>query len=430
MPAAYQDNDQLRQLLADQAQEFAQRARGVHRTVLAHADDFMRSSQIVVVSGLRRCGKSTLQAQLADRYCPDKYYYINFDDERWSGITAADFPRIHEMLLTQFGERRYVLLDEVQNVPEWERFVRRLHDQRYKVIVTGSNAALLSQELGTRLTGRYHLLELFPFSFAEYLQWAKIDVDTSSSAERATTRTKARLQRAAHQYLERGGIPSVLQSSETRIAAQLYQDIIYRDISTRYAVQDIRRLKELALYLISNVGRPISFNKLRGQLMLGSVNTIKNYVEYLESCWLFFTVNCFSHSVKQQQIAAKRMYAIDTGMVQQVGFLTSRDVGWMLENCVYVQLRRDTSEIFYVKNADATAVDFAVRAGRNIQTLVQACASLRDPATRARELHALESAMRTHKLREGTIVTMNESETIRAPAGRIHVCPLPEWLLR
>lgn len=423
MVETFHDDGVLRQLLADQAQEFAARDRGVVRTVLPQVAPLMQTPHVVVISGLRRSGKSTVQAQIADRYCAQDYYYINFDDERWSGATAADFPRIYDMLLTHFGEHRYVLLDEVQNVPEWERFVRRLHDQGHKVVLTGSNAALLSQELGTRLTGRHHLLELFPFSFAEYLQWANVPADA------ATTRAHARVRRAAHDYLEQGGIPQVLQAPGTRMAMQIYQDIIYRDISTRYAVQDIRSLRELGLYLMSNVGRPVSFNKLRGQLMLGSVNTIKNYIEYLESCWLFCTVNCFSHSVKQQQIAAKRLYAIDTGMVQQVGFLSSRDVGWILENAVFLQLRRRSSEIFYLKNDDGTEIDFALREGRAVAELVQSCALLRNADTRKRELHALEQAMRTHKLRQATIVTTNDAETIKTPAGKITVVPFHQWAI-
>jgi len=180
------------------------------------------------------------------------------------------------------------LFDEIQNIPGWERFVRRLHDQGYKFIVTGSNASLLSQELGTRLTGRSIRVELLPFSFQEYLRFKKTKAPSSKVL---TTKQKGQLRKHANDYLLFGGIPDALKYKQLEIHKTLYDDVLYRDIATRYKLDNTKNLKELSFYLISNISNLISFNKLKQLLKLGSVNTIKSYIDYLENSWLFFVLN-------------------------------------------------------------------------------------------------------------------------------------------
>lgn len=415
---------QLRYLLAEQAERFAKLDRGYPREVLGTLQASLKSPAVLVITGLRRSGKSTVQAQLAHAHCPDDYYYLNFDDERWSGFRHTAFVQVHETLLELFGERKFFLMDEVQNIPGWERFVRRLQDAGHKVIVTGSNATLLSREIGSHLTGRHRTIEMFPFSFQEYLGF------TGVSATPTTTAQAAQRTRALHAYLQCGGIPDALKYPEDQVCAQLYQDILYRDIGARYAIDSLKNLKELALFLVSHVGRPISFNKLRQMLMLGSVNTVKSYIDYLESSWLFSTVTCYSTSIKQQQIAPKKIYSIDNGIITEVAFRTTDDLGWLLENLVFLHLRRGTPEIFYAKNDDGSEVDFLIRKGRKITHLIQVTASLRDAATRKREVGSLIKAMDAHRLTRGTIVTLDDVETIRQEKHVIHVIPAAEWLVR
>ncbi len=413
----------LRFLLSEQAERFEKMDCGHPRELLGRLKTYLKSPHVVVITGLRRSGKSTLQAQLARACFPGDHYYLNFDDERWTGFEASAFNRVHEALIALFGEKKYFLMDEVQNIPRWELFVRRLHDAGHKIIITGSNASLLSREIGSHLTGRHHSVELFPFSFREYLGFKGIESKVKTTAQ------SARLKQALRNYLEVGGIPDALKYPEDDFCAQLYQDIIYRDISARYSIDSLKNLKELSLFLLGNVGRPLSFNKLRQMLMLGSVNTVKTYIDYLEASWLYFSINTYSPSIKQQQIAAKKLYCIDNGIINQVAFRASDDEGWFLENLVFLHLRRQSSEIFYAKNDDGSEVDFLVRKGTKPVQLIQVSASLRKEETRKREVKSLFKAMQHYKMSRGTIVTREEEAVIRDGKYQVQIVPAAEWLL-
>jgi hypothetical protein len=411
----------LRFLLSEQAKRFHQMDRGYAREALDRIRPILKSPSIVVITGLRRSGKSTLQAQLAHSFFADDYYYLNFDDERWTGFEAENFSQVHEALIDLFGEKRYFLMDEVQNIPRWELFVRRLHDGGNKLIVTGSNASLLSREIGSHLTGRHRSVELYPFSFREYLGFHGMVSPPTTTAQ------SARLKKAFRNYLKTGGVPDALKYPEGDFCAQLYQDILYRDIGARYPIDSLKNLKELSLFLIGNVGRPISFNKLRQMLMLGSVNTVKTYIEYLEASWLYFTINLYSPSIKQQQIAPKKIYCIDNGIINQMAFRFSDDTGWLLENAVFLHLRRQSSEIFYTKNSDGSEVDFLIRRGTRPVQLIQVAATLRGEGARKREINSLLKAMENYKLKEATIVTLTEQEVLRDGKRIIHVVPAAQY---
>lgn len=416
------NSENLRFLLTEQLERFNRMELGHPREALDILSKTLKSPSISIITGLRRSGKSTLQAQLAKTYFPDDYYYINFDDERWTGFQAAQFSLVHETLISLFGVKKYFLMDEVQNIPGWEAFVRRLYDDGHKLIITGSNASLLSREIGSHLTGRHQSVELFPFSFSEFLGFKKIDPEPHN------TTGSAALKRALRNYLMTGGIPDALKYPEDNFCAQLYQDILYRDIAARYSIDSMKNLKEMSLFLLGNIGKPLSFNKLRQMLMLGSVNTVKSYMDYLESSWLYFTTNVYSASVKQQQIAAKKIYCIDNGIISQVAFQTSDNLGWLLENTVFLQLRRQTSEIFYAKNEDGTEVDFLIRKGTKPVNLIQVTASLGDATTRKREIKGLLQAMKTHQLKEGLIITLDENEELEEEGKKIRILAASRWL--
>lgn len=415
------NSENLRFLLTEQLERFSAQDLGQPRDVLGQFGPLLKSPQIIVISGLRRAGKSTLQAQIARKFFPNDYYYINFDDERWTGFKAAQFSQVHEQLMGLFGKKKFFLMDEIQNIPRWELFVRRLHDDGHKLVLTGSNASLLSREIGSHLTGRHRTIELFPFSFHEYLTFNDIKIPPKTTAE------SARVGKAFRDYMSIGGIPDALKYPDDTICSQLYQDIIYRDISARYNIDSLKSLKELSLFLVGNIGRPISFNKLRQPFGIRSVNTVKSYIDHLESSWLYFTINVYSHSIKQQQIAPKKVYCIDNGIVNQVAFRSSEDTGWFLENAVFLHLRRLFAEIFYDKNDDGTEVDFLIRKGTNPVELVQVTTSLRNEATRKREVSALLKSMDRHKLQSGTIVTLEEREAIREGSQKIRVVPASEF---
>jgi len=415
----------LASALKEQGEAFVTRDLGVQREILEGLEDTINAPQVLVITGLRRVGKSTLLAQIANKYLKEGFYFVNFEDERLLNFQVSDFDLLHETLISLFGEKKTFLFDEIQNVPEWERFVRRLHDQGYKFIVTGSNASLLSQELGTRLTGRSVRIELFPFSFREYLKFKKVK---TPNLEVLTTKQKGNLRKLANEYMAFGGIPDALKYPELAVHKALYDDVLYRDIATRYKLDNVRSLKELAFYLVSNTASLVSFNKLKELLKLGSVNTVINYIDYLENSWLFFVVNKYAYSVKEQQIAAKKIYGIDTGLIQSVGFSFSENKGKLMENIVYLQLRKKYHDVYYYKTSEDYEVDFFVpKEG----FLIQVSQHFDAPETQERELRAVVGATRElKKVQNLVIVTESEKSELKREGLQIQVIPLYEWLLQ
>ena len=348
-----------------------------------------------------------------------------FQLTRLLNFQVKDFDLLHETLVSMFGEKQTFLFDEIQNVSEWERFVRRLHDQGYKFIVTGSNASLLSQELGTRLTGRSIRVELFPFSFREFLSFKEVKIP---DLKVLTTKERGQLLKLSKHYIVSGGIPDSLKYPELEIHKTLYDDVLYRDIATRYELDNVKSLKELTFYLISNTSTLISFNKLKELLKLGSVNTVKSYIDYLESSWLFFVVNKYAYSVKEQQIATKKIYGIDTGLTKSVGFNFSQNNGRLIENTVYLQLRRKTQDIYYYKTNQDYEVDFFLP---KEHTLIQVSQNFDLPETQERELRAIVTAVLEQKeITTCVVVTESDKQTINREGLQIHVVPLYEWLLK
>jgi predicted AAA+ superfamily ATPase len=415
--------DQVKAMLLEQHQVFWQRDTGIERAQLAEIERVANLPHAVIISGLRRAGKSTLLAQLAHRLGKDAFFYINFEDDRFLGFQADDANDLYQALLELFGERKVFVIDEVQNIHGWEHFVRRFMEMGIKFYITGSNASLLSRELGTRLTGRYVPLELFPFSFAEFLHFKGYVLPDLA---RLTTADTALLQRRIDEYLRLGGIPDALKYPDMSLLRTLYDDVLYRDIATRYHIEEVRALKELAFYLMSNPASQISFNKLKEQFRLGSVNTIKNYIEYLENSWLIFTMNVYDYSVKRQQIAAKKVFPIDTGLANAIGFSFSANTGKLLEAVVFLALRRKTSEVFYYTTPAGFEVDFYLPESRQ---LIQVSQSLSNPATREREVRALVDAMRSLKISQGLILTDANAESIKENGFTITIRSIAEWLL-
>ncbi|MBM3129901.1 MAG: ATP-binding protein [Chloroflexi bacterium] len=413
--------DQVKAMLLEQFTAFGQRDPGIERDQLAQIECATATPHAVIISGLRRVGKSTLLTQLARRLGESAFYYLNFEDERFLGFQAADANDLYQSLVELFGERRILLVDEIQNVAGWERWVRRLMDLGFKFYITGSNAALLSRELGSRLTGRYVPVELFPFSFEEFLRFYQ---QSLPDLQRLTTVAQARLQRYLDDYLRLGGLPESLKYPELDLARTLYNDVLYRDIMARHRLEAASALKELAFYLMSNPADLVSFNKLKARLGLGSVNTIKNFIEYLENSWLIFTLKVYDYSVKRQQIAPKKVYSIDTGLARAVGFAFSPNTGKLLENVVYLALRRTTTELYYVTTPAGYEVDFYLPARRQLIQVVQ---NFDQPATREREVRALSDAMRMLQAR-GLILTERNAPTIQESGLTIEIRSLVEWL--
>ncbi|MDO8498603.1 MAG: ATP-binding protein [bacterium] len=418
-------SDEIRALLIEQREEILHKDLGIERNKLAEIASYKNTPFPVVISGLRRAGKSTLLAQLAHQFYPDNnYFYVNFEDERFLSFTVADFTKLHELLIELFGNQQVFLMDEVQNIKGWESFVNRMIRAGYKFYITGSNASLLSKELGTKLTGRYVPVELFPFSFKEYLKFKKLDLP---DLKLLTTVQKGELKKAFRDYLQEGGVPQALQYPQVPIYKTLYDDIISRDIGERYKLTDTKPLRELTFYLLSNISSLVSYNKLKGLLQLGSVNTISSYIDYLEASWMLLVVFRYAFSVKKQQIANKKVYCIDTGLVKAVAFSFSEDKGKFLENSVFLKLRRlYEDDIYYYKTETDKEVDFYLPKEK---TFIQVSQTITEPTAREREIQALLEAMNEVEKSTGIILTEDDNETLEFGDKIITVLPVYKWLL-
>ena len=415
----------LKEVVVEQRDFILKKEYGVERECLVNIAKQVKSSHVVAISGLRRSGKSTLLKQIMQKYYQNDGYYLNFEDERLLEFTASDFNFLFEILIELYGEKKVFFFDEIQNIPKWELFVRRMHDRGYKFFITGSNASLLSREIGTRLTGRYLPVQLFPFSFNEFLLFNGEQIDSLSLLK---TSTRGRLKRFFNRYLMWGGMPEYLKYKNADLLKGVYEDILYRDIVARYDIKEVKILRELGLYFMSNTGALFSYNRLKQSLGLGSVNTAKSYCDYLENSFLVYAVNQFSYSVKKQIQNAKKAYVIDNGILEAVAFRFSQNRGKYLENLVHVELRRRGLDVYYYKTSGGFEVDFVLKNGRKIVELVQVASSLSKKAVKDREIRALTEACKELKTKNILILTENDEEVIRAKGIKIEVKPVYKWL--
>jgi predicted AAA+ superfamily ATPase len=399
---------------------------GIERENLGLIKTYIKLPHALIISGIRRCGKSTFLAQIASKYYNREVYYVNFDDERLVDFTVKDFNTLHEILMEVFDSKKIFFLDEIQNVAQWELFVRRMIDDGYKFFITGSNATLLSKELGTRLTGRNMTLALYPFSFKEFLKFHGIEVTKDSFY---LSEEKAKIKRYFALYLSKGGMPEYLQYNDENVVTKVYEDILYRDIVARYEIKDVKALRELTLYLLSNIGSEYSYNRLKDMIHLKSENTVKNYLDYLESSFLFFTVNKFSYSVRNQYLSQKKIYCIDNGMVDSVGFKFSGNQGRYLENSVALELKKRFKELYYYKTSKNFEVDFLGRDKNRKMFLFQVCQNIDSKTTREREIRGLMETMQELKLQEGTILSGDTNESFVLDHKKITIKPVYQWLL-
>jgi predicted AAA+ superfamily ATPase len=314
-----------------------------------------------------------------------------------------------------------IVLDEIQNIAQWERFVRRLHDEDYKVLLSGSNAKLLKSELATHLTGRYTKKELFPFSFSEYLRFRNINIKDKS------TDTVTGILGAFDYYLEHGGFPEFIKSNDIEYLKRIYEDIIYKDIIVRFAIRNINNFKNLVSFLFTNFTKEISYHSLAGLLGIQSTTSIKEYISFLTESYLLFEIYKFDFSLKRQYISNKKIYVIDNGLRNIVAFRQSPDKGQLLENLVFIELKRRNKEIYFYKTKNNFEIDFLVK--DNIYSLIQVCYDISSPQTFQREIRALEIAMLELNLSVSLVITYNTREIITKGNNTIQLIPAWEWLI-
>lgn len=380
-------------------------------------------NEIVVISGIRRCGKSVLLQEIRAGN-KEKNYFLNFDDERLIQFTVDDFQPLLEIFFELFGNQSTFYFDEIQNIKGWERFARRLYDQGNKIYITGSNASMLSKELGTHLTGRFYQVELYPFSFKEFLALKKVEYNSKGLF---TTTDKALLKNKFNEYFKKGGFPAYLQNSNKQYLKSLYESILYRDVMVRNNLTKEREILELVYYLASNVSKLVTYNSLKNVAGVQNATTIKKYLEYLQNTYLIFLINKYDFSLKKQIQNPKKVYLIDNAVSHELGFHTSEDNGRLLENLVFIELKRRCKEISYHKQK--YECDFLIREKNKITQAIQVSWSIYEVKTRGREIRGLQEAMDLYNLKSGLILTENEEETITFDKQVIQVKPVWRWLL-
>ncbi len=414
--------EELKRVLADQWEtlsEKLERENIVERELRGKIlENFSPTAHII--TGPRRSGKSVLSATL-----PGKVLYINFEDPAMAGFSIGDYKKLVQAGYELFGDFDYIVLDEVQEVEGWERMVSALRES-YPTVVTGSNARLLSREFSTYLTGRYLSYTLLPFSFREFLAYSGVEPEVR------TTKEEALIKRALLEYIERGGFPEALRFGREYLI-NLYNDIITRDVIVRYGLRNVRELKEVAFYLFSNFAGRFTYNKTKNALGIGNVETVKNYVEYLESAYLIFELPKFSFKPKEVVRGDKKVYAVDTGMLNAVLPKVSENIGRLMENAVFIELlrfkyyKRPSVELYHYRDTKGE-VDFVVRDKRKTE-LIQVTYASSEGEVASREVENLFRVMELFGVKRGTLVTWDYSGEIRRDNLTVKAVPLWRWLL-
>lgn len=417
------DKRYIERIIFDQLDDLKRMELGVIRDKLQDMDNHIKSKTNVVITGVRRCGKSTLLLQIMNKHYKDNFYYLRFADERLANLKTEDYQKIYEVFLANFKKTNIFFFDEIQGKPKWDQFVNRLYESGNKFYITGSNSELLSKEISTYLTGRHLDIELYPFSFKEFLRFKKIDLDYRY------TKNIIKIEKELVNYLEIGGFPQVVVENNTSLLEEIYEDIITKDVLLRYNVNDVAVLKKTAMFLMSNVAKEFSYNSIKKMFNLGNSNTIRNYVFYLSNAYLLFELNKYDCSLKKQENYSKKIYCIDTGIINKMAFSFSENLGRLYENCVFIELKRRGKDIYFWKDKSNSEVDFLIIEKNKVVSLIQVCYDISDPFTKEREVNALLSALDHFKLKEGTIITKDLDKEEKIKNKTIKFVPLWKWLL-
>jgi uncharacterized protein len=414
--------ERLREILFDQNEVFNQQK---HHLIDREIEltNYINTSQVIIISGIRRCGKSSLLYLIKEKMNLHEsgYCYFNFDDERIIPDIAI-LEQVYNLHLEIHGKEPVLFFDEIQNINNWEKFVNRMYEKGTKLFVTGSNAKLLSSEISTSLTGRNKVLELFPFSFREYLSFKGKTYDQAH----LTSKQKALIQKEFNHYMETGGFPLVVKENDLELINSYFQDILYRDIVSRFRLSQVNEIKQIGLFFASNTAKLFSYATLQQISGVKSLSSIKDYLWYYEQSFLFFYLKKFDFSVKKQIMNPKKVYTIDPAISNRLGFNFSQNKGRVLENIVFIELLRRGKEIYY--HAGKNECDFLVKEGVNITEAIQV-AWVTDQSNLRREYEGLQEAMQHFKLKRGLLITYDTEPAFTNLNRHIETIPVWKWLL-
>ena len=417
------NREELNSILFDQQKDFERENPTIDREMTEKAVKLLSLNMPIVITGVRRCGKSFLLKIIKDKLKlkEKEHFYLNFNDDRLIKFSLEDFQKIIDFLIEQgYKERSLLFIDEIQEVQGWEKWIDRIKD-KYKIIITGSNSRLLSGEIATILTGRSIRLNLTPFNFREFLAANNVFLKNW----RLDLKEQAIIRKQLGSYIEIGGIPKRVLTKQEIVIKDLYEDILYKDIIKRFGKLD-RQIKEIAIFFFSNPSSLISLRIISKMVQLKNITTIKSIIESFENSFLFFFVNKFDNSIKTQIQNPRKVYCIDNGFLTIMGFRLSEDKGKLLENLTAIELKRREKETFYY--SDKYECDFILREGNKITEAIQVTYELNDK-NREREMGGLLGALDKFKLREGLILTYDSEDSFEEKGKKIKVIPIWKWLL-
>ena len=320
-----------------------------------------------------------------------------------------------------YAKNCYIFLDEIQETKDWEKWVDRIKE-KHSIFITGSNSKLLSKEISTILTGRSININLYPFNFREFLDAKKINKENW----KIDIKVQSYLRREFLEFLLLGGIPKVIIDNDKRLLNENYENILYRDIIKRFNKNLEKPIKEISLYLLSNISKELSIRSLSKISQIKNLSTVKTIIDNFENAFLFFFINKFDFSIKKQIQNPRKIYCIDNGFVNEVGFKFSENKGRILENLVFIELKRNGNEIYYF--SEKGECDFLIRKGAKIKTAIQVCYNL-NKENKDREINGLMEVMDKFKLREGLILTYDQNDKFKINNKKIIVKPVWKWLL-
>lgn len=388
----------------------------------------LKSKLAQVVIGVRRSGKSTLCFN-ALRRAGVHFAYVNFDDERLESLKTEDLDNVLQTLYKVYGKFDYLFLDEIQNIDGWPLFVNRLLRQGLHILLTGSNAKLLSTELASHLTGRHHKIELFPFSFRDWCIMKEVDYS------RLTTKNRGLLSKAYEEYFHQGGFPELMSGAENpkEYIGTLIDSIITQDIKRRYNIRHVDALKRLAHHVLNETPTIIVKDSLQEVIGIKSERTLGNYLLYLNQTYLVSTINKYSLKSKERT-RAEKAYAIDVAfMDKRENAFSGENLGWRLETIVYLELLRrkagTDNDIYYFQGRSAEA-DFVVCDGNKTLAVYQVSYDISKETTRKREVKGCIAGAKATKCNNLFLITDHESGTIEEGGYTIQVIPVWEWLTR
>lgn len=405
---------------------------------LEKIEKLMDSNQILAIIGARKSGKSFIMRQMIQELIKKgvnkkDILMINFEDPRFSKLDVSLLQKIYESYLEFLSPQGtpYIFLDEVQEVNEWQKWVLSMQElKKAHIIISGSNAKILSTELSTLLTGLHLDITIFPLSFKEFLKFNNINFKKENGIVLNETKIKSLMR----EYMEIGGFPRVvLEKNKKEILLTYFEDILEKDIMKRYRIRKSEEAKKLINFYFSNISSLITFNSLEKHIQI-SADTIEKFSNYFEKAYLLFYLKRFSFKVKEQEKSPRKLYAIDGGLSNTVGFRFSENLGKLAENIVFLELQRKkisnpNLETYYWKNEKHQEVDFLIKFKNDIKQLIQVCWNLSDIKTKKREVNSLLKAMEELNINQAIIINSDSEKTEKIKNKTIKFIPLWKWLL-